>query len=35
MTGLMELLAREGLVSLVEIEGDLQGWRLMSLHWAC
>lgn len=28
MTGLMELLAREGLVSLVEIEGDLQGWRL-------
>jgi Lhr-like helicase len=28
MTALMELLAREGLVSLVEIEGDLQGWRL-------
>jgi Lhr-like helicase len=28
MTSLMELLAREGLVSLVEIETDLQGWRL-------
>jgi hypothetical protein len=28
MTDLMELLAREGLVSLVEIEHDLQGWRL-------
>jgi len=28
MTGLMELLAREGVVSLVEIEADLQGWRL-------
>jgi len=28
MTGLMELLAREGLVSPVEIEKDLQGWRL-------
>jgi hypothetical protein len=28
MTALMELLAREGIVSLVEIEGDLQGWRL-------
>lgn len=28
MTGLMERLAREGLVSLVEIEADLQGWRL-------
>jgi len=28
MTGLMELLAREGLVSLVEIETDLLGWRL-------
>lgn len=28
MTGLMELLAREGLVSRVEIETDLHGWRL-------
>ena len=28
MTGLMELLAREGLVSLVEIDTDLLGWRL-------
>ena len=28
MTGLMELMAREGLVSLVEIETDLPGWRL-------
>ncbi len=28
MTGLMELLAREGLVSRVEIEADLHGWRL-------
>ena len=28
MTGLMELMAREGLVSLVEIEADLHGWRL-------
>ncbi|PYE31954.1 ATP-dependent helicase YprA (DUF1998 family) [Rhizobium sp. PP-WC-1G-195] len=28
MTGLMELLAREGLVSRVDIEADLQGWRL-------
>ena len=28
MTGLMDLLAREGLVSLVEIETDLLGWRL-------
>jgi hypothetical protein len=28
MTGLMEFLAREGLVSRVEIETDLQGWRL-------
>lgn len=28
MTGLMELLAREGLVSLVEIETDLHGWRV-------
>ncbi len=28
MTGLMELMAREGLVSLVEIEADLRGWRL-------
>lgn len=28
MTGLMELLAREGLVSHVDIEADLQGWRL-------
>ena len=28
MTGLMELLAREGLVSQVEIETDLIGWRL-------
>jgi Lhr-like helicase len=28
MTGLMELLAREGLVSRVDIESDLQGWRL-------
>jgi len=28
LTGLMELLAREGLVSRVEIEADLQGWRL-------
>ncbi|MGE0005651.1 MAG: DEAD/DEAH box helicase [Parvibaculaceae bacterium] len=28
MTGLMELLAREGLVSRVGIEADLQGWRL-------
>ncbi|WP_192384288.1 DEAD/DEAH box helicase [Mesorhizobium silamurunense] len=28
MTGLMELLAREGLVSRVDIETDLQGWRL-------
>ncbi|WP_290685181.1 MULTISPECIES: DEAD/DEAH box helicase [unclassified Haematobacter] len=28
MTGLMELLAREGLVSRIDIEADLQGWRL-------
>lgn len=28
MTGLMELLAREGLVSRVDIEADVQGWRL-------
>lgn len=28
MTNLMELLAREGLVSRVDIETDLQGWRL-------
>lgn len=28
MTGLMELMAREGLVSHVEIEADLHGWRL-------
>lgn len=28
MTGLMDLLAREGLVSIVEIEADLLGWRL-------
>lgn len=28
MTGLMELLAHEGLVSRVDIETDLQGWRL-------
>ncbi|TXH36469.1 MAG: DEAD/DEAH box helicase [Rhodospirillaceae bacterium] len=28
MTGLMELLAHEGLVSRVDIEADLQGWRL-------
>ena len=28
MTGLMELLAREGLVSRVDIEAGLQGWRL-------
>lgn len=28
MTGLMELLASEGLVSRVDIEADLQGWRL-------
>jgi Lhr-like helicase len=28
MTGVMELLAREGLVSRVDIEEDLQGWRL-------
>lgn len=28
MTGLMELLAGEGLVSRVDIEADLQGWRL-------
>ncbi len=28
MTGLMELLAREGLVSRVDIEADLQGWRV-------
>lgn len=28
MTGLLELLAREGLVSHVDIEADLQGWRL-------
>jgi Lhr-like helicase len=28
MTGFMEMLAREGLVSSVEIEADLQGWRL-------
>ncbi|WP_234837332.1 DUF1998 domain-containing protein [Sinorhizobium medicae] len=28
MTGLVELLAHEGLVSTVEIESDLQGWRL-------
>jgi Lhr-like helicase len=28
MTGVMELLGREGLVSRVEIEEDLQGWRL-------
>lgn len=28
LTGIMELLAREGLVSRVDIEADLQGWRL-------
>jgi hypothetical protein len=28
MTGVMELLGREGLVSRVEIEEDMQGWRL-------
>jgi Lhr-like helicase len=28
MTGLMELLAREGVVSRVDIEADFQGWRL-------
>ena len=28
MTGLMELLAREGLVSRLDIEADQQGWRL-------
>lgn len=28
MTGLLELMAREGLASLVEIEADLLGWRL-------
>ncbi len=28
MTGLMDLLAREGLVSRVDLEKDLQGWRL-------
>lgn len=28
MTGLMELLSREGLVAPVEVEADLQGWRL-------
>ncbi|MHC2371305.1 Lhr-like helicase [Bradyrhizobium diazoefficiens] len=28
MTGIMELLQREGLVSRIEIEADLQGWRL-------
>ncbi|MEQ1518863.1 MAG: helicase-related protein, partial [Usitatibacteraceae bacterium] len=28
MTGLLELMAHEGLVSLVEIEADLLGWRL-------
>ena len=28
LTGLMELLAREGLVSRVDIDTDLQGWRL-------
>lgn len=28
MTGLMEFLAREGLVSRVDLEADLQGWRL-------
>ncbi|MGJ4927508.1 DEAD/DEAH box helicase [Bradyrhizobium sp. HKCCYLRH3095] len=28
MTGLMELLAAEGLISRVDIEADLQGWRL-------
>ena len=28
MTGLLELMGREGLVSLVEIEADLLGWRL-------
>jgi Lhr-like helicase len=28
MTGLMELLASEGLVSRIDIEADLQGWRL-------
>ena len=28
ITSLMELLAREGLVSRVDIEADLQGWRL-------
>ncbi|NIA71261.1 DEAD/DEAH box helicase [Pelagibius litoralis] len=28
MTGIMELLAREGLVSPVEVEADLHGWRL-------
>ena len=31
MTGLMEFLAREGLVSRVDIEADLQGWRLSPL----
>lgn len=28
ITGLLELLAREGLVTRVDIEADLQGWRL-------
>lgn len=28
LTGLMELLAREGLVSRIDIETDMQGWRL-------
>lgn len=28
MTGILELLSREGLVSLVEVEADLHGWRL-------
>ena len=28
VTGLMDLLAREGLVSRVDLEKDLQGWRL-------
>ncbi len=28
MTGLLELLAQEGLVSPVELEADVQGWRL-------
>lgn len=28
MTGIMNLLAREGLVSLIEIDADVHGWRL-------